>query len=280
MAAGARTSARTGDVCRSTGASPAASYVSSVTVPCDSKPRLPPVWTPNGDDERDVDRVELRSGRRRSGPTPRRRCSRACISVEPVAVVDGGQEARVLAEQRLVLDLEVLGEGHQDLLAMRRRDRRGPSPGRPGRRDRRAACPGRPGVRHAVEQLARVGRDDPAGRRPRGDDARPRATRTATTSEPDAGRTARRDAGASRPAAERQPAGEAAELVGGRARLRAAPGRAAGARRRARRGPPAAPTFVPNSLVWGAISSVLAIADEEAERRPARPARRAPSWGR
>ena len=48
----------------------------------------------------------------------RRPASRPCISVEPVAVVDGGQDARVRAQEGLVLDLEVLGRA---------------SPGSPGR---------------------------------------------------------------------------------------------------------------------------------------------------
>ena len=36
--------------------------------------------------------------------------------VEPVAVVDGGQDRRIRPEQGLVLELEVLGQGQDDRL--------------------------------------------------------------------------------------------------------------------------------------------------------------------
>ena len=97
---------------------------------------------------------------------------RPCISVEPVAVIDGVQDRRVVAQQRLVLELQVLREGHHDLLH--------PGAGELGvevddvltdvnGRERR-------GVdleRHAVQDLRRVERHGLAGRRARDDDPGP-----------------------------------------------------------------------------------------------------------
>ena len=76
----------------------------------------------------------------------------------------------VPSQQGLVLELEILGERHQDPL--RDRPARGVLPGRHIGGDGREGGRVDP-VRHAVEHLPRIGDHEAAGRRPRDDDPGP-----------------------------------------------------------------------------------------------------------
>ena len=178
---------------------------------------------------------------------------------------------RVAPQQRLVLELEVLGQRHDDLLRAR-----------PGDLvvavghvlldgDRREASPDRPGAARRSSDLGGVRRR--RGRAP----ASPAATiptprtSTATTISPTRGDAADDAAPASPPArAARANRRRSSAADCGSGSSRSSSGRAAQTDDEARR---AAPTFVPNSLVCGAISSVLATATRRPNTtRPTRPA--------
>ena len=89
---------------------------------------------------------------------------------QPIAVIDGGEQAPVPSQEGLVLELEILGQRHQDPL--RDRPARGVLPGRHIGGDGGEGGRVDP-VRHAVQHLPRIGDDEPAGRCPRDDDPGP-----------------------------------------------------------------------------------------------------------
>ena len=74
-----------------------------------------PGLDPERDDEHEVDVVEPVVPERDATGRLRVREPRLHLG-QPVAVVDGGEDRRVVAQQRLVLELEVLGQGQEDAL--------------------------------------------------------------------------------------------------------------------------------------------------------------------
>ena len=204
------------------------------------------------------------ASRPRRGAGPASRSSRSPWST-------ARQDRSSRAPERLVLEQEVLGQRQRRCcLGAGPDDREVEVADLLVDRDRREG--GRVDlVRHAVEDLVDVGHErarGPASRRRR---CRRRATRTSADGERRP--AARRGAPRLRRAAGRQPGREAA---GRRRPPTAAParaGRGAAAPRRRRPGPESSPTLVPNSSVWGAISSVLATATSTPKAtRPTRPA--------
>ena len=117
-------------------------------------------------DQAHRDRRRTGSGRRWSCRSRSRPASRDLHLVQPVAMVDRRQDRRVAPQQGLVLELQVLGHRQDDLLGARPGDLVVPvgdvrADGDRGER-RRVDL-----VRHAVERLVHVDRDDPAGGRAR-----------------------------------------------------------------------------------------------------------------
>ena len=243
-----------------------ASYVSSVTVPRDSNPRLPPVWTPNGAMSDHVHRVEpvmSDDGRPDALCIPE-----PCLHLlEPVTVIDRGEDAPVRSQEGLVLELEILGQRHQDALGDGPGDRLVPGVNVDGdRRERRRidlvwdAGPARRSCRgrRAREPVCRRRRCRPRRRRRRRRRARVRAA-PRTIPAPDC------------------PRPRAGSRIG-RARpppiaVRGRAGRGSGEPAQTTTRPARSPTLVPNSLVCGAIRSVLATATRMPNTtRPTRPA--------
>ncbi len=252
--------------------SPAASYVSAVTVPRDSRPRLRPSCLPEGDEQGHVHVVDLvalddgRAGRHRVvEPSPH--------VVEPVAVVDGGQDRRHPPGAGPGSRARGSRPGSGRSLGRLIRRSRGSSRRHPARRRSSGTSPGR----HRGGRGP--GRRPPRGRRrrepgipattmptPTSDDRGRRSAPTRRTPSQDPGT----DAGASPPVASRvanRPRSSAADPGSGTSRSTS--GRTAHTTTR----PPSRATLVPNSSVCGAIRSVLATATRRPNTtRPTRPA--------
>ena len=91
-----------------------------MTVPRDSSPRLSPVCRPNGTTRRDV-HVSIWYCSTTRSPPASASWTRSPHLVKTIAVVHCLQQCDVTVPQRLVLELEVLGQRQHDLLRARRR---------------------------------------------------------------------------------------------------------------------------------------------------------------
>ena len=218
-----------------------------------------PVLLAEGDEQADVDVVDLVALDHGRAVRPRRCASPRLHLVEAVAVVDRLEDGRVGPQQRLVLELEVLGEGQHDLTRPCAGDLVVPvedvlldgDRGEGGRVDL---------VGDPAQHVGGRG-DDPARRRAGGDDGRPEHRRpTPGTALP----------GAAGPAAGR-PGEPVAGTPASTGRVdRADSSRSAiGRQAHTTASPPSSATFVPNSVrLWG-HQQRAGHGDEEAEHDPA-----------
>ena len=149
---------------------PEPSYVSCVTVPFEIEADAPAGLDAERRDDHDSDRIECVVSD--DGLAGRLGLREARLHLrQSVTVVHRGQDAGVLPQEGLVLELEVLGECHEDPLGDGRLGRIVPGGHVDGDRGQRARVDT---MGHVVQELARVRDDDATGRRARGDDPDPK----------------------------------------------------------------------------------------------------------